>query len=201
MKTKIVSLIVCFAFVLASAGCSTVMEEHKGAAVGAGAGAAAGGIMGAIIGKGVGAVVVGSLIGALLGGAIGHFAYDQTRTKEQTAKTYNYKPSQGRVLTIENALASPATVRPGDTVDLKMTYAVLNPSENAKTKITEIREITYQGDLVGKPEVTVEQTDGTYTTTVPLRLPSNAAKGTYRVKMMVQSDSAKDTRETTFTVQ
>jgi hypothetical protein len=104
-------------------------------------------------------------------------------------------------LTIENVYASPPTVRPGDVVDLKMTYAVLNPSPHAKTKITEIREISYRGELVGKPEVKVEQGDGTYTTTVPLRLPSNAGKGTYRVKSMVESPNARDTRETTFTVQ
>jgi hypothetical protein len=94
----------------------------------------------------------------------------------------------------------PPTVRPGEVVDLKMTYAVLHPTPNTKTRITEIREISYRGELVGRPEVNVEQSDGTYTTTVPLRLPSNAARGTYRVKSMVQSPNAKDTRETTFTV-
>jgi len=55
--------------------------------------------------------------------------------------------------------------------------------------------------MVGKPEVRVEHSDGTYTSTVPLRLPSSAAKGTYRVKTVVESQVAKDTRETTFTVQ
>ena len=77
----------------------------------------------------------------------------------------------------------------------------MTPSPGTKTKIMEIREITYKGEMVGRPEVRVEHTDGTYTSTVPLRLPSSAAKGTYRVKTMVESQVAKDTRETTFTVQ
>lgn len=201
MMSKIVSIVLCVALVSFSAGCSTVMDEHRGAAVGAGAGGAVGGIAGAVIGHGTGAVVAGALIGALLGGVVGHFAYDQQKTREQTAQTYKYQPSQGSVLTIENAYASPPTVRPGDVVDLKMTYAVLHPSPNTKTSITEIREISYRGELVGRPEVKVEQSDGTYTSTVPLRLPSNAGRGTYRLKSMVESPNAKDTRETTFTVQ
>jgi hypothetical protein len=176
------------------------MEEHRGAAVGAGAGGAVGGVMGAVIGHGTGAVVVGALAGALLGGAIGHFGYDQERTREQTAKTYSYKESQGTVLRIENLKATPATVRPGEKVDLKMTYAVLHDSPNTKVAVTEVREITYKGELVGRPEVKVEHADGTYTTSVPLQLPSSAEKGTYKVRAMVESQYAKDAREITFTV-
>jgi len=69
-----------------------------------------------------------------------------------------------------------------------------------KVAVTEIREITYKGELVGRPEVKVEHADGTYTTTVPLQLPSSAQKGTYKVKAMVESQYAKDAREITFTV-
>jgi len=177
-----------------------MMEENRGATVGAGTGGAVGGILGAVIGHGTGAVVAGALIGALVGGTIGHFTYDHSRTREQTAQTYSYTPSRGSILTIENSEASPSTVLSGNVVDLKMTYAVLNPTPNVRTKITEIREITYKGDLVGRPEVKVEHTDGTYTSTVPLRLPSSAAKGTYRVKAIVESQNARDMREITFAV-
>ena len=201
MKTKIIALVLCFTLVSLSIGCSSIMEEHQGAAVGAGVGGAVGGIAGAVIGHGTGAVVAGALIGALVGGVVGHFAYDQHKTREETASTYKYNESKGTVLSIEKAFASPATVHPGDVVDLKVTYALITPSSGTKTKITEIREITYKGEMVGKPEVRVEHSDGTYTSTVPLRLPSSAAKGTYRVKTVVESQYAKDTRETTFTVQ
>jgi len=200
MKVKIIAIILCLTLVSLPLGCANVMEEHRGAAVGTGVGGAVGGVMGAVIGHGTGAVVVGTLAGALLGGAIGHFGYDQERTREQTAKNYSYKESQGTVLRIENLKAMPASVSPGETVDLKMTYAVLHDSPDTKITVTEIREITYKGELVGRPEVKVEQTDGTYTTTVPLRLPSSAAKGTYKVKAMVESQYAKDAKEITFTV-
>ncbi|OGP69042.1 MAG: hypothetical protein A2170_06165 [Deltaproteobacteria bacterium RBG_13_53_10] len=198
MKAKIISVALLVSLVFFS-GCAST-SEHKGAAVGAGAGAAAGAIAGALSGHGATGAIVGGLIGALVGGAIGHYAYDKPKEREQTAKVYNYNPSQGPVLTIENAVVSPATASPGDLVDLKMTYAVLNPSKDAETKITEIREITHNGELVGKPEITVTRTDGTYNSTVPLRLPTNTPKGEYRVKTMIQSANAKDTKEVRFTV-
>jgi hypothetical protein len=200
MKVKILAIVLCLALISLPLGCANVMEEHKGAAVGTGVGGAVGGVMGALIGHGTGAVVVGALAGALVGGAIGHFGYDKEKSREQTAKDYNYQASQGTILTIENLKATPVTVGPGDTVDLKLTYAVLHESPDTKISVTEIREITYKGELVGRPEVKVEQTDGTYTTTVPLRLPPDAQKGTYKVKAMVESQYAKDAREITFTV-
>ena len=200
MKTKIIAVGVALTFMLLSVGCSTVMEEHRGAAVGAGAGAATGAVAGAIIGKGTGAVILGGLIGGLVGGAVGTYAYDMPRTRVQTADTYRYKPTQGTVLTIESASVSPRVAYPGDVVDLNMTYAVLNPSPNAETDITEIREITHNNALVGNPEVRVVRPDGTHTSSIPLRLPPNAARGDYRVRTIVQSSNAKDTKEVHFTV-
>jgi hypothetical protein len=198
LKTKIIS-VVLVVILVSLLGCAST-EDHTGAAVGAGAGAAAGAIAGALTGHGATGAVVGGLIGALVGGAIGHYAYDKPKEREQTAKSYNYNPSQGPVLTIENAAVSPETVSPGDLVDLKMTYAVLNPSKDAETKITEVREITHNGELVGKPEITVTRTDGTYNSNVPLRLPTTAPKGQYRVMTTIQSANAKDTKEMRFTV-
>ena len=181
-------------------GCSTIPEEHEGAAVGAGVGAAAGTLAGVIWGDSTGSAILGGLVGALVGGAIGHYAYDQKRNREETARTYNYQESQGTVLTIEEAAASPQKVRAGDTVDIKMTYAVLNPSPNKETKIREIREITHNGQLVGRPEVSQVRTDGTFTSTVPLHLPAGAKTGQYKVMVTVESENAKDTREITFNV-
>ena len=200
MKARIISSVLCFTLILWLMGCQTVMEEHRGAAVGAGAGAATGAVAGALIGKGAGAVLLGGLIGGLVGGMVGTYAYDMPRTRVQTAKTYNYQPSQGTILTIENVSTSPQIVHPGDVVNLNMTYAVLNPSPNAETNITEIREIKHNNELVGNPEVRVVRPDGTYNSTIPLRLPPNAAKGNYKVRTIVQSSSAKDTREIHFTV-
>ena len=199
MKQKLISCAVLITFIAFLSGCQSIPQEHKGAAVGAGAGAATGAVVGAVLGKSTKGAVIGALLGVLVGGAIGHYAYDKQRTREETVRTYNYKGSEGTILTIEDASSSPQTVRPGDVVEMKMTYAVLNPSAEAKTSITEIREVTYSGELVGKPEVRVERGDGTYTSTVPIRLPSDAKKGVYKVRTIVQSENTKDTKEISFT--
>ena len=175
-------------------------EEHKGAAVGAGVGAAAGAVTGAALGKSTKAAVIGGLVGALLGGAVGHYTHDQQKTREQTAQTYNYTTAQGTILTIEEATFSPRSVRPGDVLEIKMTYAVLTPSPGTKIGVTEIREITYEGELVGRPEVRVDRLDGTYSSAVPIRLPSGAKNGLYRVKVMVEAGNVKDTKEMSFTI-
>jgi hypothetical protein len=199
VKTRAIAVVVCLTLVLPLGACESIPQEHKGAAVGAGAGAATGALAGALIGDTKGAVI-GGLLGALAGGAIGHYAYDQRQTGEETAKKYNYEGSEGKLLTLEEASAVPQTVRPGNAVDLKMTYAVLTPPPHSSTQITEVREITHNGQLVGKPEANVTRNDGTYTSTVPLQLPPDAKTGLYLVKATVKSGDAQDTLETSFTV-
>ncbi|GAB4345359.1 MAG: lipoprotein [Candidatus Abyssubacteria bacterium] len=201
MAKKIIALLLCLALISpVFVGCESVGEEHRGAAVGAGVGAGAGAITGALIGDDLGGAVVGGLIGAVVGGVIGHYAYDQQRDSSETRSVYNYETTKGTVLNIEDATPLPRTVHQGETVDLRMTYAVLTPYPDNRISITEIREITYQGELVGRPHVDVQYTDGTYTSTIPLQLPADAKTGQYRVKYIVQSAGASDTQEATFEV-
>lgn len=201
MKSKLLAAAVGMFFLLAVSGCASIPEEHKGAAVGAATGAAVGAAAGAAIGDDTSGTIVGGLLGALIGGAIGHYYYDRKRTRAETVDTYGYEPAGGTLLTVENALATPQTVKAGETVNLKMTYAVLNPSPNVKTKVTEVREVTHGGSIVGSPEVHVERYDGTYTSTIPITLPAGADKGVYYVKNIVKSATGQDRKETSFVVQ
>jgi hypothetical protein len=199
MAKRILSVFLMIAFVAVLSGCET-FREHKGASVGAGAGAATGAAAGAIFGKTTGAAVVGGLLGALAGGALGHYAYDKPRERDETARAHDYQASQGPVVRIESVSALPEKVRPGAQVDLKTTYALLTPSPSAEKTVVETREITHNGQVVGRPEVRVGRTDGTYTSSVPLHLPDNAAAGTYQVRVTVESEGVKDTKTTQFTV-
>jgi hypothetical protein len=63
-----------------------------------------------------------------------------------------------------------------------------------------IREIRHNEELVGRPEVRVEHSDGTYTSTIPIDLPSTTKKGTYTVISTVQTENVKDTKEVSFSV-
>ncbi len=197
MQTRLtaVLLIVVMAFI----GCETVTEtarENPGAAVGAGVGGAAG----VVLGGSTKGRIVGGLLGALVGGAVGHYAYDRRQDRDETAEKYDYTPTSGTKLEIEGASAEPQKVRPGDSVEIKMTYALLSPSEQGQTEITEIREITRDGETVGRLEQVVSQEDGTYTTTVPIQLPEKAEAGTYQVKTTVKAGNESAQETTSFTV-
>lgn len=204
MKIRIISLFVVVLFALSILGCRSIPEERKGAAAGAGVGAVTGAAAGAILGsKGAKTemAVLGGLVGALVGGAVGHYTYDKKRDRQETAQRYNYQPTAGSMLRIENAAVSPSPVRPGDTVNLNATYAVLTPAPADTVSVTEVREIKHQGTLIGNPQVTVNRNGGTFTSSVPLILPEDAKKGTYSVVTTIQSGVVRDSRETAFTVQ
>ena len=204
MYRRIISVAVIVMFLTGIFGCASIPEEHKGAATGAGVGAATGALAGALLGSS-GAktemAIVGGLLGALAGGAIGHYAYDQKRTKDETAKKYDYKPSEGTVIRIEDVSISPSVAKPGDKVAMKMTYAVLGVATGKELEITETREIRYQGEMYGKPQISVSRSDGTYSSSIPLTLPTDAKKGKYSVIMTVQGPTVSDSKETSFQIQ
>jgi hypothetical protein len=129
------------------------------------------------------------------------YAYDLKRNRQETARVYDYQPSEGTLVRIEYTSVEPAKVKPGDKVELGATYALLSPSSDSDITTTEIREIRHEAELVGKPEVTVTRKGGTYFSKVPLLLPSNAKKGIYKVVTIIQVANAKDSSGTTFVVQ
>lgn len=204
MKLRLVSLMTVTIFMFGISGCITVSEEHKGAAKGAGIGAATGAVAGAILageGSRTKGAIIGGLAGALLGGVIGNYTVDKKMTAQETANKYSYQPTSGTVVRIENALVTPAVSSPGASVNLEATYAVMAPSSDIKVNVTESREVTLNGQLVGNPEINVSHNPGTYKSSIPLILPTDAKKGTYRVITTIKTDSGKDSRETSFTVQ
>jgi hypothetical protein len=203
MKLRTTAVVVLIAFFSGIFGCASVPEEHKGAATGAGVGAATGAVAGALLGH-HGAktemAILGGLLGALAGGLIGHYAYDQKRTAEETDRKYGYSSSRGTRVVIESVSAVPKTVRPGDEVNLKATYAIMGVPNQREISVVETREIRHNGQLVGRPEVRVSQTGGTFDSSVPLTLPDRAERGKYVVLTTIQAGNTKDARETTFTV-
>jgi uncharacterized protein YcfJ len=203
MYRKIVSIAVILAFMTVLFGCATVPREHKGAATGAGVGAATGVVAGALLGS-PGAktemAVLGGVLGALAGGLIGNYAYDKKNSKENTSKKYNYKKSRGVFVKIENASAVPKTVKIGGKIDFRMTYAVLGAPSDGTLSVTETREIKYKGELFAKPKMYVHRGDGTYSSSIPITIPSTAKKGKYTVHFTVSSQNASDSREISFMV-
>jgi surface antigen len=189
--------------ILGLSGCVTIPEQHEGAATGSGIGAVAGAVGGALIageGSRTKGAIIGGLAGALIGGVIGNYTVDQKKSAAETTNKYNYQSSAGTVVRIEGASARPSAVKPGEKVDLEATYAVMTPSPNTPVSITEAREVRLNNELVGNPEVNVSHAAGTYTSSVPLFLPADARKGTYKVIMTIRTDAGRDSRETSFIV-
>lgn len=201
MKLRIVTLMTLVVFSVGIMGCASVPEEHKGAATGAGVGAATGAIAGALLGSS-GAktemAVIGGLLGALAGGAIGHYTYDVKKSRQETEQKYG--TTQGTMVRIEGASSEPSMFKGGEKTELVVTYAILGSSPDAEFDVTETREIRLGDELVGKPEVNIKRKGGTYTSRIPLLLPTDAKRGTYKVLITVQAAGSKDSRETTFMV-
>jgi outer membrane lipoprotein SlyB len=200
---RAVSLVLLMGLIVAMSGCESIERSIKGnpqTAVGAGVGGAGGAVIGGLAGSTRGAIV-GGLSGALVGGVVGALLDRQERTREATAMNVAYSNEQGRLVRIEAVDVNPPLVRPGETVNINIRYAVITPQGTTPAPVREVRHIYYQGELVGNPVLEVDRPDGTYWSTLPITLPASAQPGRYNVVVGVEMNGALDRWETRFTVQ
>jgi hypothetical protein len=212
MFRRILALAMVVIFGISLAGCETGGGYYSpGASAGAGAlgGAATGAALGAIIGAATGSPATGAWVGAASGalvGGVGGYLYAQHRNSEissqqAAASAYNYQPSQGNVVNIDQVSANPSVVARGQQVNLGMQYTFLTES-GAPTPVTLVREVYFQGQMVGQPyQTTVSNPNGTFSDTVAYSIPSNASPGNYTVISRVVSSYGSSQREAYFTVQ
>ena len=193
-------------------GCATssgTYEPGKSTAAGALGGAAAGAALGSIIGAATGSPATGAWVGAASGavvGGVGAALYarhknQQMRERQIAIQQYSYNPSQGVLVDVSQAAAIPNAVRPGQNVELVMTYTVLNP-DNTPTKVTLYREVKLNGNTVGQPNtIQVMNQNGTFQDRVEFTVPSVAGPGLYTVSNRVLTDFGSAERTSSFTVQ
>lgn len=201
---KVLCLAILFAFLaVALGGCAQTGEtvrRNPNTAIGAGTGVVGGAVIGGILGGKRGAVI-GGLLGGLAGGAVGHYFDEQARDRARTNREYAYSPSQGTRLQIESLRINPASLAPGETVNINLTYAVLTPNADDQILVKESRKILMNNTLVGETSIDISREGGTWRSTVPVTLPVNAASGNYRVIGTVESRGVgKDVEETFFHV-
>lgn len=209
MLRRILALAMAVMFTLTLASCMTESGYYSPeASAGAGAlgGAATGAAIGSIIGAATGAPATGAWVGAAAGGllgGVGGYLYAQHRNSQISSSraAATYTPSQGNMVTVDWAAASPSVISGGQQVNLTMSYTVMSPG-NYATSATLVREIHYGGQLVGQPyQNTVSNYNGTYSDSVAYALPSNAAPGTYTVTSRVVTAYGSAQRDSYFTVQ
>ena len=204
MVTKFIILALMIAFIAGLYGCVSLPEEQKVAEAEAEAGAELPEAAAEVFTEPEEELrtdipVLGGLQNALAGGKVGYYADAQKRSQEETADMYDFDFSQGTMVRIEEASVAPKAVRAGDTVTIRTGYALLGESEES-TSVVETREIRYKGKLSGNPQVEISRAWGTYFSSIPVTLPSDAKKGVYKVKVQVQAGDSSDTKETSFTV-
>jgi outer membrane lipoprotein SlyB len=185
--------LLCLVFLgQAVAGCATMSEEQKGAAIGAGAGAVLGGLAGALLdsknpGRGA---ALGAAAGTVLGGAagwgIGAHRAKQVKTREQATADLNYRPEQGLVTRLDGTSVIPQQVRPGDQVMLQTQYVILAPPQSGPVKVKETRTIFFNNQLVKQFEKETVLEFGTHNLQQVITLPNTAAEGPYTVVTTVQ---------------
>jgi len=197
--------------VVSLAGCVTdsgYYDPARSAGAGALGGAATGAALGAIIGAATGNAATGAWIGAASGavvGGVGGALYashrnSEIRSSQAAAQAYNYQ-GQGNVISVDNVTASPGMARPGQQIMLGVDYTILTP-DNQPVSANLVREIRYQGNLVGSPyQTTVTNANGGYNDTVTYSLPGNATPGVYTVVTRLNSNYGTSQREASFSVQ
>ena len=197
--------------VVSLAGCVTdsgYYDPARSAGAGALGGAATGAALGAIIGAATGNAATGAWIGAASGavvGGVGGALYashrnSEIRSSQAAAQAHNYQ-GQGNVISVDNVMASPGMARPGQQIMLGVDYTILTP-DNQPVSANLVREIRYQGNLVGSPyQTTVTNANGGYNDTVTYSLPGNATPGVYTVVTRLNSNYGTSQREASFSVQ
>jgi len=197
--------------VVSLAGCVTdsgYYDPARSAGAGALGGAATGAAIGSIIGAATGHAATGAWVGAAAGGVLGGVGgavyashrNSEIRSSQAAAQANNYQ-GQGNVVSVDNVMASPSTVRPGQQVNLGVDYTILTP-DNQPVSATLVREIRYQGNLVGSPyQTTVSNSNGSYNDNVTYSLPNNATPGVYTVVTRLNSNYGTSQRDASFTVQ
>jgi hypothetical protein len=193
------------------AGCVTesgTYDPYRSAGAGALGGAATGAAIGSIIGAATGHAATGAWVGAAAGGVLGgvggaiYAAHrnSEIRSSQAAAQAYNYQ-GQGNVVSVDNVNVSPASARPGQQVNMAMTYTILNPS-NSPVSVTLVREVSLNGAMVGSPyQTTVSNANGTFSDNVSYALPNNATPGSYTVTSRVTSSAGTSQKDAYFSVQ
>ncbi len=211
MTRKVLATALVLLFMMSLFGCATergYYDPGRSTAAGALGGAAAGAAIGSIIGAATGSPATGAWVGGATGaiaGGLGGYLYSAHQNRlaydrNTAARTYSYQPSQGNLVDIDAATVSPSTVRPGQQVNMQMTYTVLSPN-NVPTTVTISRQITKDGASVVQPYQTqVSNNNGTYTDQVGYTVPTDATPGTYTVTSRITSSYGSDTETSSFTV-
>jgi hypothetical protein len=184
--------IVCTGVLLT--GCATTEQSMGLGALGcAGVGVLTGVLTGS---SGIGA---GAGAGCMALATVGILSYhsSQTRTAVQDQQLYGYAtPINGTEVKIRDAIASPKSVKAGDTVKLGLDYSVIAPSSTQDVNVDEIMVLKKDGKVLKSlSERTIKRPLGGSGSEVDFSVPAKMPPGTYVIENKVKTGTSYDVRD------
>ena len=137
---------------------------------------------------------------------LGDFRWDRYQeekkmTREQAVAKYNYCPTGGCVIRLEEVQVRPSSARPGETLSLITTYTLLTASDTA-IPVSITREVFYQGKSLGQTKVlSTRNLNGTWTQKVDFPVAKDATPGIYTVVTRINTGYGRDEKTVQFSVQ
>ncbi len=187
----------------ALSGCATTDGNQQ--LLGAGLGTALGCGLGYAIG-GARGCAVGGVLGAAAGwGVVAQYQQaTQVRSAAQDQQIYGVtEPVSTTQVQIRKASASPATVRPGETVQVTTDYSLMMPQGLASQGADVQESLALKKDgkvLFSTPPQTTHRGVGGWVAPAQIPIPQNAQPGTYVVEHRVQAAGSNDTGQSVFVV-
>jgi len=196
-RTLIMATALVLVAALPLAGCQTAGGS-------AGTGAALGAGIGAIIGNQSGKTAEGAAIGAAIGALGGYTLYRikarKTRSAQETAQRYEYRPNQAPVVSIDEGSVSPGQARAGDVIRTEVEYALLGTGASGVT-VTERRLLERDGEILMEiSSETFQRDDGTWTSELAFEIPNDLSPGQYALVHFIETPTARVTHRTEFAV-
>jgi outer membrane lipoprotein SlyB len=196
---KTIAVVLCISIAGLLWSCAEMDSAQTGALIGA----AAGGVLGSKLSKDdpeLGAAI-GAAAGALAGAVIGKYLDRKLKSAQDTAKTYQYEPSQGTMVQVEDVRMEPSMIRPGQKAKLVINYALLNSDPNKVVPVMETRQILSDGKSVKKiGPMSKNRNAGTYVTEQEVTFPQNIPSAMYTLNGSVEAGGRTSSKQAGFRV-
>ena len=183
---NVISVVLCISILGLSWACAEISNTQTGAIIGA----ATGGALGAKLYKDkplVGAAI-GAAAGALAGAIIGKYLDRKQKSAQETANAYQYSPSQGTMVQVEDVHMEPYVIKPGQKAKLVINYALLNSDPNQAIPVKETRQILSDGKSLKKiGPLSKNRNAGTYVTEQEVTFPQNIPTAAYTLNGTVEA--------------
>lgn len=129
------------------------------------------------------------------------YQQEKKMTREETVAKYNYCPTSGCIIRLEDLQVRPASAKVGETLTLTTRYTILT-AEDTPIPLSISRELFYQGRSLGVTKaIQTRNLNGTWTQTADFSLPKDITPGIYTLVTRISTGYGNDEKSVQFSVQ